>query len=97
MQQVVFPIRVMKLLGIQYLLLTNAAGGINLNFKKGDLVLINDHINLQTGNPLTGKNLDELGSRFPDMSDPYSKHLCSALQQAAISSAFLYKPAYMLL
>src|SRR4051812_36372820 len=83
MQQVVFPVRVMKLLGIQYLLLTNAAGGINLKFKKGDLVLINDHINLQTSNPLTGKNLDELGSRFPDMSAPYNKILCSALQQAA--------------
>jgi len=83
MQQVVFPVRVMKLLGIQYLLLTNAAGGINLNFKKGDMVLINDHINLQTANPLTGKNLNDLGPRFPDMSDPYNKHLCNALQQAA--------------
>src|SRR5690348_7116378 len=69
MPQVVFPVRVMKLLGIQYLLLTNAAGGINLNFKKGSLVLINDHINLQTANPLTGKNFDELGPRFPDMRD----------------------------
>lgn len=83
MQQVVFPVQVMKLLGIRYLLLTNAAGGINLNFKKGDLVLINDHINLQTANPLTGKNIDVLGARFPDMSEPYSKHLCDALQQAA--------------
>lgn len=83
MQQVVFPVRVMKLLGIQYLLLTNAAGGINLNFKKGDLVMASDHINLQTGNPLTGRNLHELGPRFPDMSDPYSKHLCTALQQTA--------------
>lgn len=72
MQQIVFPIRVMRLLGIQYLLLSNAAGGINTNFKKGDLVLIDDHINLQTGNPLTGKNFDELGSRFPDMSAPYN-------------------------
>ena len=83
MQQVVFPVRVMKLLGIQYLLLTNAAGGINLTFKKGNLVLINDHINLQTGNPLTGKNWDELGARFPDMSEPYDKRLCNTLQQAA--------------
>jgi len=83
MQQVVFPVRVMKLLGIQYLLLTNAAGGINLNFKKGDLVMVSDHINLQTANPLTGRNLDELGPRFPDMSDPYSKHLSTALQQSA--------------
>ena len=83
MQQVVFPVRVMKLLGVQYLLLTNAAGGINLSFKKGDLVLINDHINLQAGNPLTGKNIDTLGSRFPDMSEPYNQHLCNVLQQAA--------------
>lgn len=83
MQQVVFPVRVMKLLGIRYLLLTNAAGGINLQFKKGDLVLINDHINLQTGNPLTGKNIDELGTRFPDMSEPYNRRLCSILQQVA--------------
>ena len=84
MQQVVFPIRVMKLLGIQYLLLSNAAGGINLNFKKGDLILINDHINLQNDNPLTGKNLDELGSRFPDMSEPYSKIISEALGSKAI-------------
>ncbi len=82
-QQVIFPVRVMKLLGIQYLLLTNAAGGINLNYKKGDLVLLNDHINLQTGNPLTGKNYDELGSRFPDMSAPYNPYLCSVLRQEA--------------
>ena len=79
MQQVVFPIRVMKLLGIQFLLLSNAAGGINLKFKKGNLVMITDHINLQNGNPLTGKNLDELGGRFPDMSTPYSRVISEAL------------------
>ncbi len=72
MQQITFPIRVMKMLGIKHLLLSNVAGGINKNFKKGDLVLIDDHINLQNGNPLVGANLDELGSRFPDMSCPYS-------------------------
>ena len=83
MQQIVFPIRVMKLLGVQKLLLSNAAGGININFKKGDLVLIDDHINLQFGNPLTGKNFDELGSRFPDMSEPYDPYLKSLLQQKA--------------
>ena len=75
MQQIVFPIRVMKLLGIEKLFLSNAAGGINLNFKKGDLVLIDDHINLLNGNPLSGKNEDELGSRFPDMSEPYDLRL----------------------
>lgn len=63
----------MKLLGVQKLFLSNTAGGINLNFKKGDLVLIDDHINLLSGNPLTGKNYDELGPRFPDMSEAYDK------------------------
>jgi purine-nucleoside phosphorylase len=83
MEQIIFPIRVMKLLGVQTLFLSNAAGGINLNFKKGDLVLIDDHINLQTGNPLTGKNFDELGARFPDMSEPYTPSLKKLLQQKA--------------
>lgn len=83
MQQITFPIRVMKLLGIKYLLLSNAAGGINPDFKKGDLVLIDDHINLQPANPLTGKNIDELGPRFPDMSAPYSKKLNETMVNAA--------------
>lgn len=83
MQQIVFPIRVMKLLGIKNLLLTNAAGGINPDFRKGDLALITDHINLQNGNPLTGKNLDELGSRFPDMSEPYSNMINSVILNEA--------------
>lgn len=83
MQQIVFPIRVMKFLGVQKLLLSNAAGGINLNFKKGDLVLIDDHINLLCGNPLSGKNYDELGSRFPDMSEPYDIKMKTLLQQKA--------------
>lgn len=82
-QQVVFPIRVMKLLGVQYLFITNAAGGINLNYQKGDLVMIDDHINLQYGNPLTGKNDDALGSRFPDMSEPYNAELKNLLQHTA--------------
>ena len=83
MQQIVFPIRVMKLLGVQKLFLSNAAGGINLNFKKGDLVLIDDHINMLYGNPLSGKNFDELGSRFTDMSEPYDLQLKSLLQEKA--------------
>lgn len=83
MPQIVFPIRVMKLLGVKHLFLSNAAGGINLNFKKGDLVLIDDHINLQSGNPLTGKNFDELGSRFPDMNEPYHPDLKNKLLQKA--------------
>lgn len=83
MQQVVFPVRVMKLLGVQFLFLSNAAGGINLSLKKGNLVLITDHINLQNGNPLTGKNLDELGGRFPDMSNPYNTVISEALTAKA--------------
>ncbi|MEO6843614.1 MAG: purine-nucleoside phosphorylase, partial [Ginsengibacter sp.] len=62
---------------------SNAAGGINLNFKKGNLVLIDDHINLQSGNPLTGKNFDELGSRFPDMNEPYHPDLKNKLFEKA--------------
>ena len=83
MQQIVFPIRVMKLLGVSALFLSNAAGGINANFKKGDFVLINDHIHLQSGNPLIGENIDELGPRFPDMSSPYSSLLGESLKQNA--------------
>ena len=83
MHQIVFPIRVMKLLGVQHLFLSNAAGGINLNFKKGDLVLLEDHINLQSANPLTGPHLTELGDRFPDMNEPYDHYLNSLLQEKA--------------
>ena len=78
-QQITLPIRVMKLLGINYLLLSNAAGGMNLKWKKGDLMLIDDHINLLPGNPLIGKNLDAFGPRFPDMSQPYSDKLNTML------------------
>jgi purine-nucleoside phosphorylase len=85
MQQVVFPIRIMKLLGVERLLLSNAAGGISPDFRKGDLVLIDDHINLQTANPLTGKNIDALGERFPDMSRPYDEQLNSLLLKVSSS------------
>lgn len=80
-QQVVFPINVMKLLGIQYILLSNAAGAVNPEFKKGMLMVLDDHINLQPGNPLIGPNEESLGTRFPDMSCPYSKALNDLLFQ----------------
>ncbi|HEX6180035.1 MAG TPA: purine-nucleoside phosphorylase [Chitinophagaceae bacterium] len=83
MQEVVFPIRVMKLLGVRWLLITNASGGVNLDFKKGSLALLADHINLQRSNPLIGQNIDELGSRFPDMSRPYDHHLNAIIKQMA--------------
>lgn len=86
MKEITFPIRVMKMLGIKHLLLSNAAGGVNLDFKKGDLVMIEDHINLQTENPLTGPNQEILGPRFPDMSEPYSKVLRKQLGDIALQS-----------
>ncbi|WP_181306799.1 purine-nucleoside phosphorylase [Rufibacter sp. XAAS-G3-1] len=79
MEQVVFPIRVMQRLGVKKLFVSNAAGGLDPNFNTSDLMVITDHINLQPTNPLIGKNLDELGPRFPDMSEPYSAHM---VQQA---------------
>jgi len=81
--QVVFPIRVMKMLGIKNLLISNAAGGVNENFKVGDLMMIRDQISLSTINPLIGPNVDELGLRFPDMSEPYSKELMQKARRIA--------------
>ncbi len=75
MQQVTFPARVMKLIGIKILLVSNAAGGLNPNFKVGDVMVITDHINMFGTNPLIGPNLDEFGPRFPDMSQVYSPRL----------------------
>ena len=83
MQQITLPIRVMKMLGIKNLLISNAAGNINMKWTKGDLMLIEDHINLQPDNPLRGKNLDEFGPRFPDMSLPYDSGLNKALKKIA--------------
>ncbi len=74
-KEVSFPVRVLGSLGIRRLIVTNAAGGINTAFKPGDLMLINDHINLMGANPLTGPNLDELGPRFPDMSEAYDSEM----------------------
>jgi purine-nucleoside phosphorylase len=75
MQQITFPVRVMKMLGIKTLFVSNASGSLNPDFKKGDLMVIEDHINLQPDNPLVGNNSVELGPRFPDMSEPYRHDL----------------------
>jgi purine-nucleoside phosphorylase len=82
-QQVAYPVRVMRLLGVKTLLLSNAAGGVNPHFKIGDLMIINDHISFFIQNPLLGKNENKLGTRFPDMSEPYSKALIGKAQQIA--------------
>lgn len=82
MEQVVLPIRVMALLGIKYLFVSNAAGGVNFKYKVGDLMLITDHINLLP-NPLIGKNIEELGPRFPDMTRPYDKRLIAMMDKIA--------------
>lgn len=75
MQEITFPVRVMKLLGIEKLFVSNAAGGINANYELSDLMALSDHINLLPENPLRGKNLDELGPRWPDMFDTYDKDM----------------------
>lgn len=87
-EEVVFPIRVLKMLGIEQLLLSNAAGGTNPGFKVGDLMIITDHISQFQVNPLIGKNLDELGTRFPDMTEPYKKLLIEKAKQIGASAGY---------
>ncbi len=83
-EEIAFPIRVMKLLGIEYLLISSAAGGLNPLFRTGDLMIIVDHINLMGRNPLVGKNLDELGPRFPDMTEAYDPSLVDLIEKKAV-------------
>ena len=87
-QDVVFPIQVMKLLGVETLLLSNAAGGVNPSFKVGDIMIIKDHVSFFTPNPLIGKNSIEFGPRFPDMSEPYKKHLIQKAKAIAVAHNF---------
>lgn len=84
-QEVVFPVYVMKALGVQTLIATNAAGGMNSHFAAGDLMLITDHLNMTGSNPLIGANEAKLGPRFPDMSEAYSKELIAVAQRVADS------------
>lgn len=83
MKEITFPVRVLKNMGIGQLLVSNAAGGINKSFRKGDLVVLEDHINLQTENPLFGPNEEALGPRFPDMSRPYCADLIKKIEEVA--------------
>lgn len=83
MDVVVYPIRAFKLLGIKNLIVTNAAGGVNTGFVPGDLMIIKDHISFFSENPLRGENLDQLGPRFPDMSQAYDRNLIAIAEKAA--------------
>lgn len=83
MQQITLPVRVMKIMGIKQLLISNAAGNMNMKWKKGELMLIEDHINLQPDNPLRGPNFEVFGPRFPDMSQPYNIKLNDLLTKIA--------------
>lgn len=83
LKQVTFPVRVMRALGVETLIITNACGGMNEKFEAGDLMIITDHINMIGTNPLIGKNYEELGPRFPDMSMAYNKNLINIAKDAA--------------
>lgn len=83
LQEVTFPVRVMKMLGIERLVVSNASGGVNPSYEIGEIMILNDHINLFPGNPLIGKNIDELGPRFPDMSDAYDQEMIRIAEDVA--------------
>ncbi|MGY6742154.1 MAG: purine-nucleoside phosphorylase [Cecembia sp.] len=95
MKEVTFPVRVMKLLGIQHLFVSNAAGGLNPDYGIGELMIINDHIDLFPENPLRGKNLDQFGVRFPDMSEPYDlSQISKALEIAGQQGLKVHQGVY---
>jgi purine-nucleoside phosphorylase len=88
MKEVTFPVRVLKVLGVTHLFVSNASGGLNPTYHVGDLMIINDHINMFPEHPLHGKNLDELGPRFPDMSQPYNEWLRNKARMIAFENNF---------
>ena len=95
LQDVTYPVRIMEKLGVKTLLVSNAAGAINLNFKKGELMLIEDHINLQGSSPLAFKDVEELGERFTDMSEPYDAEINTKFKTIAKANNIkLHKGVY---
>ena len=96
MQQITYPVRVMKFLGVKTLLVSNACGGMNPIYRRGDIMIMNDHINLLGDNPLIGKNEESLGPRFPDMSEPYNKKLIELAEKIALENGIkLQKGVYV--
>ncbi len=87
LQEVTFPVRVMKFLGVKQLFVSNASGGMNPDYEVGDLMILNDHINFFSTNPLIGKNIAELGPRFPDMSEVYNRVLIERVKKIATSNS----------
>ncbi|MDX1618909.1 MAG: purine-nucleoside phosphorylase [Balneolaceae bacterium] len=98
MQQIVFPVRVLKANGAGTLIVSNACGGMNTNYRRGDIMLINDHINMFGDNPLIGPNDEELGPRFPDMSEPYTERLIELAENVALEKGIkMHKGVYLAL
>ena len=96
MRQITFPVRVLKMLGIKQLLVSNASGALNPEFRKGDLMIIEDHINMQPDNPLRGNNSESLGPRFPDMSEPYNTDMVkSGMEIAQKNNITCHKGVYV--
>jgi purine-nucleoside phosphorylase len=96
MQEITFPVRILKMLGIKSLFISNAAGAMNPAYRKGDLMIIDDHINLQTANPLVGPNMAQFGPRFPDMSRPYNAELIARAEKVASDNNYrVHKGVYV--
>jgi len=91
MKEVTFPVRVMKYLGVEKLIVSNASGGVNVNYKVGDIVIIKDHVNMMPEHPLRGKNEERFGPRFVNMSEPYSRKMIAKAKEIAFASGIVVK------
>jgi purine-nucleoside phosphorylase len=96
MRQIALPVYVMKFLGIKLLCISNAAGGMNTDYRRSDIMILTDHINMLPGNPLIGKNYDDMGPRFPDMSEPYNREIIKLAEEIAAENKIkVHKGVYL--